>query len=161
MSRRVTLERINSSDKVAIYSVLYDGETQNEFEKFVAEFGSKKDFNDDLGVILARIQKVENDSAADRHFRYEGKMREHIRALPSHFDTSRLRLYCICYGECVLILGGGGNKEGIKAWQDDPILTKHVNELQKLEESLIPILSKQRLYREDIASLKDIELTIK
>lgn len=161
MSRRVTLERINSSDKVAIYSVLYDGETQNEFEKFVAEFGAKKDFNDDLGVILARIQKVENDSAADRHFRYEGKMREHIRALPSHFDSSRLRLYCICYGECVLILGGGGNKEGIKAWQDDPVLTKHVNELQKLEESLIPILSKQRLYREDIASLKDIELLIK
>lgn len=161
MSRRVTLERINSSDKVAIYSVLYDGETQNEFEKFVAEFGSKKDFNDDLGVILARIQKVENDSAADRHFRYEGKMREHIRALPSHFDSSRLRLYCICYGECVLILGGGGNKEGIKAWQDDPVLTKHVKELQKLEESLIPILSKQRLYREDIASLKDIELLIK
>ncbi len=161
MSRRVTLERINSSDKVAIYSVLYDGETQNEFEKFIAEFGSKKDFNDDLGVILARIQKVENDSAADRHFRYEGKMREHIRALPSHFDSSRLRLYCICYGECVLILGGGGNKEGIKAWQDDPVLTKHVNELQKLEESLIPILSKQRLYREDIASLKDIELLIK
>lgn len=93
--------------------------------------------------------------------RYEGKMKEHIRALPSHFDSSRLRLYCICYGECVMILGGGGNKEGIKAWQDDPILTNHVKELLQIEESLIPILSKRRLYREDIASLKDIELTIK
>lgn len=161
MSRHVTLERINSSDKVAIYSVLYDGEAQNEFEKFIDEFGSQEEFKDDLGVILARIQKVENDSAADRHFRYEGKMKEHIRALPSHFDSSRLRLYCICYGECVMILGGGGNKEGIKAWQDDPILTNHVKELLQIEESLIPILSKRRLYREDIASLKDIELTIK
>ena len=161
MSRHVTLERLNSSDKVAIYSVLYDGEAQNEFEKFIDEFGSQEEFKDDLGVILARIQKVENDSAADRHFRYEGKMKEHIRALPSHFDSSRLRLYCICYGECVMILGGGGNKEGIKAWQDDPILTNHVKELLQIEESLIPILSKRRLYREDIASLKDIELTIK
>ena len=161
MSRHVTLERINSSDKVAIYSVLYDGEAQTEFEKFIDEFGSQEEFKDDLGVILARIQKVENDSAADRHFRYEGKMKEHIRALPSHFDSSRLRLYCICYGECVMILGGGGNKEGIKAWQDDPILTNHVKELLQIEESLIPILSKRRLYREDIASLKDIELTIK
>ena len=161
MSRHVTLERINNSDKVAIYSVLYDGEAQNEFEKFIDEFGSKEEFKDDLGVILARIQKVEKDSAADRHFRYEGKMKEHIRALPSKLDSSRLRLYCICYGECILILGGGGNKEGIKAWQDDPILTKRVKELQKIEESLIPILNKRRIYREDIASLKDIELTIK
>lgn len=161
MSRHVTLERINRSDKVAIYSVLYDGEAQNEFEKFIDEFGTKEEYKDDLGIILARIQKVENDSAADRHFRYEGKMREHIRALPSQFESSKLRLYCICYGECVLILGGGGNKEGIRTWQEDPILTKCVEELQKIEESLIPILNKRRIYREGIASLKDIELIIK
>lgn len=40
MTKHVTLERINSGKKVAIFSVLYDGETKNEFQKFIEKYGA-------------------------------------------------------------------------------------------------------------------------
>ena len=135
MSRHVTLERINSSDKVAIYSVLYDGEAQNEFEKFIDEFGSKEEFKDDLGVILARIQKVENDSAADRHFRYEGTKRDRVMALPSHLETTSLRLYLLNIQAKILILGNGGVKT-TRTYEEDETLSGYVMDLQQFDELL-------------------------
>lgn len=161
MIKHVTLERINSGKNVAIFSVLYEGETKNEFQKFIEKYGADDAYNDDLGIILARIQKIEMDSAADRHFRYEGKMREHIRALPPNIESSKLRLYCLCYGECILILGGGGNKEkGIRTWQDDPQLTKYVAELQKIDKAMSLKLHKNPSMVREYNQLMDIDLII-
>ena len=161
MTKHVTLERINSGRKVAIFSVLYDGETKNEFQKFIEKYGVDDAYKDDLGIILARIQKVETDSAADRHFRYEGKMREHIRALPSKFESARLRLYCLCYGECILILGGGGIKEKeTRTWQDDPLLTKYVEELQKIDKAMGRKIRKNPSMVKEYNQLMDIDLII-
>ena len=63
MTKHVTLERINSGKKVAFFSVLYDGETKNEFQKFIEKYGADDAYKDDLGIILARIQKVEISGA--------------------------------------------------------------------------------------------------
>ncbi len=161
MSSHVKLERINSSGKVAVYSVLYDGETQNEFQKFIAKYAAEGAYKNDLGIILARLQKIEIDGAADRHFRYEGKMREHIRAIPPNIETSKLRLYCLCFAECILVLGGGGVKtKGTRTWQDDPQLTKYVTELQKIEKVLSAEIRKNPMTFKNIKSLSDIDLLI-
>lgn len=161
MTKHVTLERLNSDQKVAIFSVLYDGETKNEFQKFIEKYGADDAYKDDLGVILARIQKVEMDCAADRHFRYEGKMREHIRALPPNIESSKLRLYCLCYGECILILGGGGIKEKeTRTWQDDPQLTKNVEELQKIDKAMSQNIRRNPSVIREYNQLMDIDLII-
>lgn len=161
MTKHVTLERINSGKKVAFFSVLYDGETKNEFQKFIEKYGADDAYKDDLGIILARIQKVEISGAEDRHFRYEGKMREHIRALPSNIESSRLRLYCLCFSECILILGGGGIKEkGIRTWQDDPQLTKYVEELQKIDKAMSLKIRKNPSIVRAYSQLEDIDLII-
>ena len=161
MSNHVKLERINSSGKVAIYSVLYEGETQNEFQKFIGKYGADSAYKHDLEIILARIQKIEKDGAADRHFRYEGKMREHIRAIPPNIETSKLRLYCLCFAECILVLGGGGVKaKETRTWQDDPQLTKCVTELQKMDKVLSAEIRKNPLKFKNIESLSDIDILI-
>jgi len=161
MTKHVTLERLNSDQKVAIFSVLYDGETKNEFQKFIEKYGADDAYKDDLGIILARIQKVEMDCAADRHFRYEGKMREHIRALPPNIESSKLRLYCLCYGECILILGGGGIKEKeTRTWQDDPQLTKYVEELQKIDKAMSQNIRRNPSVIREYNQLMDIDLII-
>jgi len=161
MTKHVTLERLNSDQKVAIFSVLYEGETKNEFQKFIEKYGADDAYKDDLGIILARIQKVEMDCAADRHFRYEGKMREHIRALPPNIESSKLRLYCLCYGECILILGGGGIKEKeTRTWQDDPQLTKYVEELQKIDMAMSQNIRRNPSVIREYNQLMDIDLII-
>lgn len=161
MAKHVTLERLNSDQKVAIFSVLYEGETKNEFQKFIEKYGADDAYKDDLGIILARIKKVEMDSAADRHFRYEGKMREHIRALPPNIESSKLRLYCLCYGECILILGGGGIKEKeTRTWQDDPQLTKYVEELQKIDKAMSQNIRRNPSVIREYNQLMDIDLII-
>lgn len=161
MAKHVTLERINSGKKVAIFSVLYDGETKNEFQKFIEKYGEDDAYKEDLGIILARIKKIEMDCAADRHFRYEGKMREHIRALPPNIESSILRLYCLCYGECILILGGGGNKEkGTRTWQDDPQLTKFIEDLQKIDKAISLKIRRNPSMVRECNQLADIDLII-
>jgi hypothetical protein len=161
MGSIVKLERINRSDKVAIYSVLYDGETKNEFEKFIEKFGYNDKYKEDLNTILARIQKIEKDGGADRHFRYEGKMSSHLRALPPNIESSKLRLYCLCYAECILILGGGGVKEkGTRTWQDNPILTHCVEDIKKVEKAINLKINKKQLAFYNIGALKDIDIII-
>ena len=99
--------------------------------------------------------------AEDRHFRYEGKMREHIRALPASIESSRLRLYCLCYSECILILGGGGIKEkGTRTWQDDPQLTKYVKELQKIDKAMSLKIRRNPSMVREYNQLTDIDLII-
>jgi hypothetical protein len=53
-------------------------------------------------------------------------------ALPSHLDTTNLRLYCLNISHKVLILGNGGIKT-TKTYQEDNNLHKAVQVLQKID----------------------------
>ncbi len=108
-----------------IYSVLVEGDEQTLFEQFVAENEGRfpKEVNDILNKILA-IKQLEG--ARDYFFRpkKEGKLGDGVEAL---FDEphANLRLYSIKYGNVLLILGGGGYKsKAIRAFQEDPKLTR-------------------------------------
>ena len=135
MERYLVLERINSSEKVAIYSPVFDGGDATEFEKFISKYGSDESFAKDLDVILSRIKVVEEMGVEDRYFRYESSSRDKVSALPSHLDTSRLRLYCICYSSRLLILGNGGEKK-TRTYQEDPILSQYVEDMKLINREL-------------------------
>lgn len=135
MKKFLTLEKLNDNRNVAIYSPKFDGEEFNEFEKFLHAFSSQK-YKRDIDVILARIEKIEQDGAEDRHFRYESRMNEKIRAIPPNIETSKLRLYCICINERIVILGGGGHKK-TRTYQEDPKLNAQVERLKKIHYQLI------------------------
>ncbi len=159
MKRYLVLERINSSENVAIYSPVFDGEGVSEFEKFIAKYEHDKSFFKDLDVILTRIKIVEEMGVEDRYFRYESSRTDSVFALPSYFDSSRLRLYCICCNTKLLILGNGGEKK-TRTYQEDPILNQCVEDMKMVNRELVRAFKQGRLLFDGINLRGNLSLTI-
>ena len=66
------------------------------------------------------------------HFRYEGTRRDRVMALPSHLETTSLRLYLLNIQAKILILGNGGLKQTVTYGEDDN-LHLQVKTLQKID----------------------------
>jgi hypothetical protein len=64
----------------------------------------------DIVTIYSRIEKIGENGALERYFRYAGKVRDNVSELPSNEDTAALRLYCIRLSENIVIIGNGGPK---------------------------------------------------
>ena len=106
MERNLLIELLEDGEKVSLYSPHFEGEEYSEFEK--------------------------RDGAEDRHFRYEGTKRDRVMALPSHLETTSLRLYLLNIQAKILILGNGGLKE-TTTYQEDENLHRQVKVLQKID----------------------------
>jgi len=130
MQRNLLIELLEDGEKVSLYSPRFEGENYTEFEKFILNY---KDTNKkDIEVIVRRIDIIKNNGAEDRYFRYEGSMNDRVMALPSHIDSSKLRLYCLNINNRILILGNGGIKT-TKTYEEDPKLHRCVQTLQKID----------------------------
>ena len=66
------------------------------------------------------------------HFRYEGTRRDRVMALPSHLETTSLRLYLLNIQAKILILGNGGLKN-TATYEEDENLHRQVRTLQKID----------------------------
>ena len=75
----------------------------------------------------------------ERFFRPEGKMNDHVVALP--IDRGKLRLYCLRMSDSILIVGNGGIKT-TKTYDDDTNLSGYVITLQKLDVLLKEVIRK-------------------
>ena len=80
-----------------------------------------------------RLDIIKRDGAADRHFRYEGTKRDRVMALPSHLETTSLRLYLLNIQAKILILGNGGLKSSA-TYQEDEHLHKCVKKENAYED---------------------------
>lgn len=121
---------LESGDKVSLYSPRFEGEDYTEFEKFLLKY--KDTHTQDVQILVRRIDIIKQNGVEDRYFRYEGTKRDRVMALPSHLDTTNLRLYCLNISHKVLILGNGGLKT-TQTYQEDAHLHKCVQTLQKID----------------------------
>jgi hypothetical protein len=114
-----------SGQRCKIYSVLMEGDEKTLFEQFVVE--NKDNFPEEVKTIFKDLIAIGHYSSAKDHYfrsKKEGKLGDGVEAL---FDSPNalLRVYTIKYGRILLILGGGGHKpKAIRAFQEDPKLTK-------------------------------------
>ena len=92
----------------------------------------KDTYPKDIQQIVYRLDIIKRDGANDRHFRYEGTRRDRVMALPSHLETTSLRLYMLNIQAKILILGNGGLKS-TATYEEDEILHKEVRTLQKID----------------------------
>lgn len=136
MEKNLLIELLEDGDNVSLYSPRFEGEEYTEFEKFLLKY--KDDYPNDVAQLVYRLDIIKRDGAADRHFRYEGTRRDRVMALPSHLETTSLRLYLLNLQAKVLILGNGGLKS-TATYQEDEQLNRCVNTLQKID-----IVLKQR-----------------
>lgn len=125
-----------SGDKASIYNVYLYDEDDTLFNRFVAE--NKSLSKDELKDIVKRLNTIANKTGAREQFFKvgEGGASDNIDAL---YDKpgSKLRLYCIRYGEALIILGGGGPKpKGTRTWQDDEKLSKEMKLLKRISQDI-------------------------
>lgn len=108
-----------SGNHAGIYSIYLEDEQQTLFERFIKEnFNS---FKSEIKDIVKRLKSINYMTGAREQFfkQNEGNPGDGVCAL---FDEphSNVRLFCIRYGNSLVILGGGGHKsKRISAFQEN------------------------------------------
>lgn len=143
MKKNLLIELLEDNENVSLYSPRYEGEEFTEFEKFLLQY--KDLYSNDIAQLVYRLDIIKRDGANDRHFRYEGTKRDRVMALPSHLETTSLRLYLLNIQSKILILGNGGLKHST-TYQEDDFLNKCVQTLQKIDIE-IKQLEKKKIIR--------------
>ena len=153
MKKKTTLDIIGESERTTLYSISFEIDGTTEFEKFVEEFENHAVFNKDYQRIIAALQVILQRGALERFFRPEGKMDDHVQAIP--IGGGRLRLYCLRISEQIVILGNGGVKR-TAVYEQDPKLFGYVMDLQRFERILKENLDKGYVSIEE-RELKGVE----
>ena len=130
----VSLKTIEQNDNVGMFSICFEGSSESEFEKFLAEFKDNATYNKDFNVILMALAKIIDKGALERFFRNEGRMKDNVKALA--IDSRKLRLYCLRISDQILILGNGGIKS-TRTYQENELLSGYVMNLQKFDQVLL------------------------
>ncbi len=130
MERNLFIELLEDGDNVSLYSPHFEGEEYSEFEEFLLAY--KDTYPNDVRQLVYRLDIIKRDGALDRHFRYEGTRRDRVMALPSHLETTSLRLYLLNIQAKILILGNGGLKT-TATYEEDENLHRQVKTLQKID----------------------------
>ena len=133
VKKKTSVELMNESEKVSLYSISFEMDGMTEFEKFVAEFEMNATYNSDYQRIIAALQVILDKGALERFFRPEGAMEDNVQAIP--IEGGKLRLYCLRISEQIVILGNGGVKT-TKTYQEDPKLFGYVLDLQRFDKML-------------------------
>ena len=133
MKRSATIQTIGQSDRVGLYSILFEDKNENEFRAFMRKFKDNAVLNKDFQAIVRAIDRIIANGALERYFRPEGKMTDRVAALA--IDSHRLRLYCLRISDQILIMGNGGVKE-TRTYEESKELYGYVMDLQKFDELL-------------------------
>ncbi|MGV8093507.1 MAG: hypothetical protein AB2L24_16730 [Mangrovibacterium sp.] len=129
----VQLEQFKGYE-AGIYSIYLFDEQQTLFDCFVRE--NVNSFKSEILDIIGRIRTINTKTGArEKFFKLnEGKPGDGVCALYDE-PNSHLRLYCIRYGNALIILGSGGNKpKTIGALQEDDKLKKENYLLRTISE---------------------------
>ena len=126
-----TLKKL-SGDEATIYSVLILGDKLTLFDTFMAD--NLVNHKKEVMNIFYRLIAIGNKTGAKENFfrLNEGVPGDGVCAFYD-IPKSKLRLYCVRYGNDFLILGCGGPKSKIiKAWQEDPKLNEEAQLVIKI-----------------------------
>ncbi|MCF0189441.1 MAG: hypothetical protein HUK04_08135 [Bacteroidaceae bacterium] len=125
------LLKLNSDKFCTIYTVQFLSEDEGEYIRFINKFKDDVELNEDLFRIVQLVDKIADIGALERMFRPEGKMNDHVCALP--VLKSCLRLYCLRLSDRLLILGNGGVKN-TRTYNENDELKGFVITLQKFDQ---------------------------
>ena len=127
---KATILSLEQTEVAGLFTIIFEGEMQSEFVKFVKKFKDDAVRKNELRVILNQIDTMLVKGVEERRFRPEGKMSDGVAALPVY--KSGLRLYCLRLSDSVLIVGNGGVKN-TQTYEQDEDLNGYVISLQKLD----------------------------
>lgn len=131
---KLTINEVTKTEHAGLFTICFEDETDTELMKFINKFKNDARRKEDLSIILNAINRMlEVSGFLERYFRPEGKMSDHVVALP--VQKVSMRLYCLRMSDSVLIVGNGGVKNS-KTYEEDPELNGYVIDLQRLDRLL-------------------------
>lgn len=138
----IRLEEL-SGNSATVYSVMLNEDNVTLYEKFIKEnIGLLKSEVLDIHSRLTTIGK--KVGARENFFKpNEGTLGDGVCALYDK-PNSKLRLYCIRYGNDIVVLGGGGPKsKKIRALQEDPKLTAENSIIRSVSAQLTALIKEK------------------
>lgn len=159
MKRVATLKTIEQNDNVSLYSICFDGADESEYEKFLLKFRDNAELKEEFRIMLLALAKIIDKGALQRFFRIEGSIKDNLVALS--IDTRKLRLYCLRMSDRILILGNGGKKT-TRTYQEDPLLSGYVMDLQKFDKLLLEAQKRGKITIEKnvITDIESVSFTL-
>jgi hypothetical protein len=132
-----TIESVISFPLVKYYSVRFDGESMNEFEKFIAQHKPNRKIVEEFNDLLTWIQiRLGTRHGSLIHYFRPEKAAVALPPAAHHLTTlykANLRLYCYRFSDHVVILFNGGIKtKGTRFAQDCPVVKSHFKYANKL-----------------------------
>ena len=124
MVQRYTIELIEEYDNINFYSIHLEGEELTELERFFEKFPEGCEYDEEVDVILAWIDKIAERGALERYFRPEGRYGDGVGVIPIEVGN-KIRLYCLRLSDKILVFGNGGVKDS-RTWQESETLAPYV-----------------------------------
>jgi hypothetical protein len=118
------IELVEENEKVNFYSIHLDGKELTELESFFEKFPIGCEYDEEIDVIIAWMDKIAETGALERYFRPEGRYGDGVGVIPIDIGN-KVRLYCLRLSDKILIFGNGGVKDVAK-WQESEELAPYV-----------------------------------
>lgn len=127
MKQKYTIELVEEHDAVNFYSIHLDEEELSELERFFEKFPVGCEYDDEIDIIIAWLDKIGENGALERYFRPEGRYGDGVGVIPIDVGN-KLRLYCLRISDKILVFGNGGIKDA-DSWQNSGTLAPYVEML--------------------------------
>lgn len=124
MKQKYTIELVEEHDAVNFYSIRLDEEELSELERFFEKFPIGCEYDDEIDIIIAWLDKIGENGALERYFRPEGRYGDGVGVIPIDVGN-KLRLYCLRISDKILVFGNGGIKDA-DSWQNSGTLAPYV-----------------------------------
>ncbi|NMB82257.1 MAG: hypothetical protein GYA14_10610 [Ignavibacteria bacterium] len=122
-----------SGKNAQVYSLHYEGKYAPELQIFVDKFGDSHP--NVIQSTIRRIYTISNrDGIQESFFKRESPESHNVFRL---LETEWLRIYCIIFGNIILLFGAGDKKRlNTKKNIENPQIEKIVSELMKVEDCI-------------------------
>ena len=119
-----SIELVEENENVNFYSIHLDSKELTELEDFFEKFPTGCDYDDEIDVIIAWMNRIADTGALERYFRPEGRYGDGVGVIPIDVGK-KVRLYCLRLSDKILVFGNGGIKD-TPTWQESESLAPYV-----------------------------------
>lgn len=157
MKQKYTIELVEEHDAVNFYSIHLDEEELLELERFFEKFPVGCEYDDEIDIIIAWLDKIGENGALERYFRPEGRYGDGVGVIPIDVGN-KLRLYCLRISDKILVFGNGGIKDA-DSWQNSGTLAPYVEMLIDTSRFIISRIRDGKIILVDKELVGDLKFT--
>lgn len=148
---------VEEHDAVNFYSIHLDEEELSELERFFEKFPVGCEYDDEIDIIIAWLDKIGENGALERYFRPEGRYGDGVGVIPIDVGN-KLRLYCLRISDKILVFGNGGIKDA-DSWQNSGTLAPYVEMLIDTSRFIISRIRDGKIILVDKDLVGDLKFT--